>query len=117
MITERLIMRQWRESDREPFAALNADPEVMRYFLSTMTRAECDAFVDLIAGLIDERGWGLWALEERSSGEFLGFTGLLAPSFDAHFTPAVEVGWRLARGAWGRGYASEAARAAVAYGF
>jgi len=117
MITERLIMRQWRESDREPFAALNADPEVMRYFLSTMTRAECDAFVDLIAGLIDERGWGLWALEERSSGEFLGFTGLHAPSFDAHFTPAVEVGWRLARGAWGRGYASEAARAAVAYAF
>jgi ribosomal-protein-alanine N-acetyltransferase len=115
--TARLLLRQWRESDREPFAALNADPEVMRHFPAPLSRAESDAFVDRVAAAVEETGWGLWAVEERASGRFLGFTGLAVPRFTAHFTPAVEVGWRLARSAWGHGYATEAARAAVAVGF
>ncbi len=108
-------MRRWQESDRAPFAALNADPEVMRHFPATMTREQSDAFVDKIEAGFDERGWGLWALE--AGGAFIGYTGLQPVSFDAHFTPAVEIGWRLARGAWGHGYASEAARAASAFAF
>ena len=116
-VTERLLLRRWRDEDRAPFAALNADPDVMEHFPARLTRAESDAFVDRIAQQLEDRGWGLWALEERSSGRFLGFTGLNAPGFQAHFTPAVEVGWRLARDAWGFGYASEAARAAAAVGF
>ncbi|HEY0373669.1 MAG TPA: GNAT family N-acetyltransferase [Amnibacterium sp.] len=116
-VTERLLLRRWRDEDRGPFAALNADPAVMEHFPSPMTRAESDAFVDRIIAQHDEHGWGLWAVEVRATGRFIGFTGLAVPRFEAHFTPAVEVGWRLARDAWGSGYASEAARAAVAFGF
>jgi ribosomal-protein-alanine N-acetyltransferase len=116
-VTERLLLRQWRDEDRTPFAALNADPVVMEHFPARLTPAESDAFVDRMAQQLDDRGWGLWALEERSSGRFLGFTGLNVPGFEAHFTPAVEVGWRLARDTWGFGYASEAARAAAAVAF
>jgi ribosomal-protein-alanine N-acetyltransferase len=116
-VTERLLLRGWRDDDREPFAALNADPAVMEHFPAPMTRAESDAFVDRIVAQHDEHGWGLWAVEVRATGRFIGFTGLAVPRFEAHFTPAVEVGWRLARDAWGSGYASEAARAAVAFGF
>jgi len=119
--TERLLLRRWRPADREPFAAMNADPEVMEHFPGRMTRAESDAFVDRIEAGFAERGFGLWAVEVTEPGEqqgqFIGFAGLSVPSFDAHFTPAVEVGWRLARPAWGHGYASEAARRALAEGF
>ncbi len=115
--TERLALRQWRPADRAPFAALNADPEVMRYFPAILTREASDALVDLVEEHIEREGWGLWALEVRVTGVFAGFTGLARPRFDAHFMPAVEVGWRLARAAWGHGYATEAARAAVAFGF
>jgi ribosomal-protein-alanine N-acetyltransferase len=115
MRTARLVMREWRESDRDPFAELNADPEVMRHFMSTMSREQSDGFVDKIEAGFAERGWGLWALE--LDGAFIGYTGLQPVSFDAHFTPATEIGWRLARGAWGHGYASEAARAAAAFAF
>jgi RimJ/RimL family protein N-acetyltransferase len=115
MRTERLLVRRWQESDRAPFADLNADPEVMRHFMSTMPREQSDAFVDKIEAGFEERGWGLWALEV--DGAFIGYTGLQPVSFDAHFTPATEIGWRLARGAWGHGYASEAARAAAAFAF
>jgi len=115
--TERLLLRRWRPSDRAPFAHLNADAETMRWFPGPLSRPESDALADAIEADLDERGWGLWALEERATGRFLGFTGLNPATFDAHFTPAVEIGWRLARDAWGRGFASEAGLAAVAWAF
>jgi RimJ/RimL family protein N-acetyltransferase len=117
IMTERLLLRRWTEADRAPFAALCADPEVMEHFPAPLTPSQADALVDRIEAGFDEHGFGLWALEVRESGEFIGFTGLAVPWFDAHFTPAVEVGWRLARRAWGYGYATEAARAALAHGF
>lgn len=117
LLTERLLLRRWQTSDRAPFAALNSDPEVMRYFPAPLTRQASDRLADVIEGDLERRGWGLWALERRETGEFLGFTGLTRPPFEASFTPAVEIGWRLARSAWGRGFATEAARAATAFAF
>lgn len=117
LTTDRLLLRQWQDSDYEPFAALNADPAVMEHFPAPMTREASDGFVDRIRADLDRRGFGLWALEVRETGEFIGFTGLSVPSFEAHFTPAVEVGWRLSKGAWGNGYATEAALASLSYGF
>ncbi|HEY7256190.1 MAG TPA: GNAT family N-acetyltransferase [Solirubrobacterales bacterium] len=115
--TARLRLRRWRQADREPFAGINADPRVMEHFLAPLTRAQSDALVAEIEEGFEERGFGLWALELRETGELIGFTGLSVPEFEAHFTPAVEVGWRLAAPAWGRGYATEAARAALGFGF
>ena len=115
--TERLRLRHWRDEDREAFAALNADPQVMRHFPAPLERAHSDALLRRIAADLDERGWGLWALEERASGAMLGFTGLAPVAFAAPFTPAVEIGWRLVRSHWGRGLAGEAARAALAFAF
>lgn len=115
--TERLLLRRWTDADRVPFAELNADPVVMEHFPSLLTRAEADATLDRIDRHFDEHGFGLWAMERLADGVFLGFTGLAVPRFDAHFTPCVEVGWRMARHAWGAGYATEAAQAAVADGF
>jgi ribosomal-protein-alanine N-acetyltransferase len=117
LATERLILRGFRDADREPFAAMNADPEVMELFPAPLTRDESDAFMDRIAQRWDEDGSGLWALERRADGVLLGFAGLAVPRFETAFTPAVEVGWRLARHAWGHGYATEAAEAALRYGF
>lgn len=115
--TDRLLLRRWRQADREPFAALNADPEVMAHFPAPLSRAQSDQMIDRMEAAFERQGYGLWAIELRATGELLGFTGLNEVGFDAHFTPAVEVGWRLARPAWGFGYATEAARAALAYGF
>ena len=117
LTTDRLILRRWRDSDRGPFAGLNADPEVMRHFVRPLSRAESDAMVDRIETRFEERGYGLWAVERREDGAFLGFTGLAHQSFEAHFTPCVEIGWRLAVFAWGHGYATEAAREALRFGF
>jgi RimJ/RimL family protein N-acetyltransferase len=117
MRTPRLLLRRWRESDQEPFAAVNSDPDVMEHFAASMTRRESDAFIEAIEAGFTQRGYGFWALEVIATGEFIGFTGLWVPSFEAHFTPAVEVGWRLGRSFWGHGYATEAARAALEFGF
>lgn len=117
LTTPRLILRRWRAADREPFAAINADPEVMEHFPAPLDRGESDALIARIESGFEANGFGLWALELRGSGELIGFTGIAVPEIEAHFTPAVEVGWRLARGAWGNGYATEAGRAALAYGF
>ena len=111
------MLRDWRESDRAPFACLNADPEVVRYLSGPRDRAGSDALVDEILAHWAKHGFGLWAVERRADGAFLGFTGLSRPAFEAHFMPAVEVGWRLARQAWGNGYATEAGRAVLDYGF
>jgi RimJ/RimL family protein N-acetyltransferase len=115
--TPRLVLRQWRESDLAPFAELNADAEVMRYFPATLSRAQSDAFAERVRLTLGEQGWGLWAVELPDAAQFVGFVGLNRASFEAHFTPAVEVGWRLARRYWGHGYATEAARAALQFGF
>lgn len=115
--TERLLLRDWRDEDLEPFAALNADPDVMRFFRSTMTREESDTFAERIRTRLHEKGWGLWAVEVIAGPPFIGFVGLARHVFEAHFTPAVEVGWRLARDAWGHGYAPEAARAVIDFAF
>lgn len=116
--TERLVLRQWRDEDFEPFADLNADPVAMEFFPSVIDRAESNAAAEGIRRLITEQGWGLWAVEIVDSGEFIGFTGLWSvPAPEFPFAPAVEVGWRLARAHWGQGYATEGARAAVYFGF
>jgi RimJ/RimL family protein N-acetyltransferase len=117
LTTPRLELRRWREDDRESFAALNADPAVMEHFPGTLTRRESVELVEKIEAGFEANRFGLWALEVRASGEFIGFTGLDVPGFEADFMPAVEVGWRLGRSAWRNGYATEAARAAVSFGF
>ena len=115
--TERLLLRAWRDGDRTPWAELCADPEVMRHFPLMPTREQSDAMVDRIDTHFAAHGYGLWAVERRSERDFIGFVGCHQLTYDAHFTPAVEVGWRLARHAWGRGYAPEAARAAIDHVF
>ncbi|MGA3219778.1 MAG: GNAT family N-acetyltransferase [Acidimicrobiales bacterium] len=113
----RTVLRHWRDDDREGFAELNADPEVMEHFPKVLTRAESDAFVDRIMAGMTERGWGLWAVELTATGAFCGFVGLNPVSFDAPFTPAVEIEWRLARSYWGQVIATEAAAVALSYAF
>ena len=115
--TSRLLLRRWRDDDREPFAALNADPAVMEHLSAPLRREESDALADRIESGLEEREWGLWAVELPGTAAFVGFVGLNPASFDAPFTPAVEVGWRLAREHWGRGYATEGARATLDFGF
>jgi len=117
LTTQRLYLRRWQAGDRAPFAELNGDREVMRHFPAPLTRDASDELADRLQAAIASRGWGLWALEERSTGAFIGFTGLAPTDFEASFTPAFEIGWRLARSAWGSGFATEAARAAAAFAF
>jgi ribosomal-protein-alanine N-acetyltransferase len=114
--TDRLLLRRWQDADREPFAALNADPVVMEFFPRCPTRAESDDLVDRIEATFDREGFGLWAVEVED-GRFAGFVGLWPTPPALPFSPAVEVGWRLAQHAWGRGVATEAARAALADGW
>src|SRR3954462_14366400 len=115
--TDRLLLRPWRSADRLPFARMNADPDVMEFFVSPMTREGSGAFVDRPEAGFAEHGFGVWAVEEISTGAFIGFTGLLHQTFEAAFTPAFEIGYRLARHAWDQGYATGAAREAVRFGF
>lgn len=111
--TPRLVLRDWRDEDLAPFAALNGDPEVMEQMPSALSREESDALAARIRDGIRARGFGLWAVEVVGGAPFVGFVGLSIPSFVAPFTPCVEIGWRLARAHWGRGYAREGARAAL----
>ena len=115
--TPRLWLRQWRASDLEPFAALNADPLVMEFMDRCLGSAESDALARRSEAEIARQGWGLWATEVRESAAFIGFVGLHVPSFEAPFTPCVEVGWRLARASWGNGFATEAARECLRFAF
>jgi RimJ/RimL family protein N-acetyltransferase len=115
--TSRLLLRPWREADLPAFAALNADPIVMEHFPSVLDRAASDSLAARIQGHFDRHGFGLWAVELPNEADFIGFIGLAVPSFTAHFTPCVEVGWRLARRYWGQGYATEGGRAAIEFGF
>ncbi|MGB0849193.1 MAG: GNAT family N-acetyltransferase [Thiolinea sp.] len=117
--TERLVLDQWCEADFAPFAQLNADPEVMRYFLAPLSAAESDALARRIHNLIVEQGYGFWALRLKETGQFIGFTGLHHKDGDSGIpnAPLVEIGWRLSAEFWGKGYAPEAARAALRYAF
>jgi RimJ/RimL family protein N-acetyltransferase len=111
--TPRLLLRQWRDSDREPFADLNADPVVMEFFPAPQDRASSDAAINAWSEQIDSRGWSNWAVQSRASGAFVGFIGLTVPKRVLPFSPCVEIGWRLAREHWGHGYATEGARHAL----
>jgi RimJ/RimL family protein N-acetyltransferase len=115
--SERLWLRQWRASDLEPFARLNADPVAMEFFPTLLSRAESDAMVQRLTSEIREQGWGRWAVELLESGQFIGFVGLCNTPSDLPIAPCVEVGWRIDRSYWGHGYATEAARAALAVAF
>jgi RimJ/RimL family protein N-acetyltransferase len=115
--TERLLLRPWRASDLDAFAALNADPRVMELFPAVLSRAESEEIAVRVRRAFEENGYGLWAIEVPGVADFIGFTGLSRPRFEAHFTPCVEIGWRLAFAHWGQGYATEASRAALHFGF
>ncbi len=112
--TERPILRPWKDEDRDPFAAMNADPEVMRYLLKVLDRNESDELVDRLQRQYDQRGYSMLAVERIEDGKFLGFTGI---GHHRWFPDEVEIGWRLARFAWKQGYATEAARACADYAF
>lgn len=115
--TSRLTIRRWTSADLPPFAAMNADPIVMAHFPTVLSRADSDAMVGCIKAGMQANGFGFWAVEERVSRAFVGLVGLSKPSFNAAFTPCVEIGWRLARANWGKGYATEAAQKALEIGF
>jgi RimJ/RimL family protein N-acetyltransferase len=115
--TRRLKLRTWKPTDREPFARLNSDPKVMEFLPGDLSRQYSDALADRIEAHWNQRGFGLFAVELLEDGTFVGFTGLAVPSFEAHFCPCVEIGWRLDSNYWGRGFATEAARAVLHYGF
>ena len=115
--TPRLILRPWREEDLDPLFAINGDPDSMQHFLSVMTRPESDAWGQRMQSHIDAHGWGFWAVEERGGAPFVGVVGLMTIGWQARFTPAVEIGWRVAPAHRRKGIAEEAARAALDFGF
>ena len=115
--TSRLILRNWLPSDYEPYIAMNLDAEVMEFFPSISTRAETLAQIERVTRHINDCGYGFFAVEQKDNGQFIGFTGLSHPQFETHFTPCVEIGWRLSKENWGRGFATEAAQACLDFGF
>lgn len=117
LTTARLVLRHWRESDREPFGRLNADPRVMQFFPALLSAKESDQFADRIEDHFQRHGFGLCATELRADHSFIGYIGLWVPSFQAAFTPCVEIGWRLSAEHWGQGLATEGARALVRQAF
>ncbi len=117
LATPRLILRRWRQEDRLPFARLNVDPAVMEFFPARLSAEETDRFIDAIEAYFERYGFSLWAVELRESPGFIGYVGLWTVGFHAHFTPAVEIGWRLAAEHWGHGFATEGAREVLRFGF
>ena len=117
LTTERLILRPWQTEDLEPFAQLNADARVMEYYPSTLSREESDRFAERISQELLQNGWGLWAVSVPGVSDFIGYIGLSRVEYPYPFAPAVEIGWRLAYDHWGKGYATEGAKAAIKYGF
>ena len=115
--TERLLLRAWRAGDREPFARMNADPRVMEFFPAPLSRAESDALADRIEAHFAKHGFGFYASELAAECAFIGLIGMAVPTFEAHFTPCVEIGWRLTADYWGRGLATEGAREVVRHAF
>jgi ribosomal-protein-alanine N-acetyltransferase len=115
--TKRLLLRRWTDDDRILLAAINSDHEVMRYRFAPLDRQQSDELIDEIESCFDKHGFGLWAVERRQDGLLLGFTGLAISDFDAPFCPAIDIGWTLAKDAWGRGYATEAATASLDFAF
>jgi len=115
--TERLGLRRWLDSDIQPFAEMNKDVDVMRFFPKSLTDRETLEMVQRIKLHFDENGFGLFAVENKLTKKFIGFTGFAIPTFDAFFTPCVEIGWRYKKEAWGQGFATEAANACLKYGF
>ncbi len=115
--TNRLKLRQWKESDFQPFAMINSDPDVMEYYPSPLSSSESDAMANKIKSLISERSWGFWAVETIAEGQFFGFVGLHVPTYELPVTPCVEIGWRLGKEYWGKGYATEAAKEALRFAF
>ncbi|MEJ8851257.1 GNAT family N-acetyltransferase [Variovorax rhizosphaerae] len=115
--TERLLLRQWRRSDFPVFAQMSGDDEVMRFFPAKLSEEESNAMAQRCSDLIEQRGWGFWATQEKSSGSFIGFIGLHIPIAELPFSPCVEIGWRLSRPSWGKGLATEGAGAALAFAF
>lgn len=108
--TERLILRQWKNSDVEKFAQMNQDQRVIEFLRGAMSLEDCRKFIKKVEKHFEQYGFGLWAVEVKNSEEFIGFVGLNVPDFEAHFTPCVEIGWRLAYEYWNKGYATEAAK-------
>ena len=117
LLTPRLLLRPWQESDREPFQRMNADPRVMEFFAAPLSPEESDRTIDRVQAHIAEHRFGFFAAELRATGEFIGFVGMARVPFEAHFTPCVEIGWRLAAAHWNRGLATEGARCCLRYAF
>lgn len=117
METERLKLRQWIASDKQPFYELNSDLEVMKYFHKTLSKKESDLFIKIMKSKIAKNNWGFWAVELKSSNDFIGFVGLNSPAVKLPFSPCVEIGWRLSKKYWGNGYATEAAQVSLRYAF
>lgn len=117
MQTARLLLRRWHSGDRAPFARINADPRVMEFFPALLPREQSDTLMDRSETHFEQHGYGPWAVELLSTGQFIGYIGLVVPSFRAHFTPCVEVGWRLDADHWGQGLATEGAHAVIHHAF
>lgn len=115
--TKRLVLRQWTLSDKAALYQLNSDPEVMAYFPSPLSQTQSDDYVQELHNRIEQNGYGFWAVEEKSTGNFIGFVGLNVPKYELPFGPCTEIGWRLAKNHWGKGYATEAAISCLDYGF
>jgi ribosomal-protein-alanine N-acetyltransferase len=115
--TERLRLRRWKESDREPFAQMNADPRVMEFFLGCLSRQESDEFIERIESHFENHGFGLFAAELKADSKFIGFIGLHVATFQAHFTPCVEIGWRIGTEYWNQGLATEGSQEVIRFAF